>query len=346
MHGWGGIVVAVGSRPQSDEDTREISAPWLFPVANRPLLDHAIRETAHFGAERIIVAVGQSLAAPVRETIGQGAPDELSVIAADPGADALAVIAGARHILECSQVIVHAADALVEHDLAGAMERVDSGAVDAVVVVSPEVPATRSRPRGQGGQRFRRAGREAGVMVLGKAALDLIDTARHDARPADLDEVSAFLADAGARVDVATAPTSWRYRPGSDALLEAHRLVLDRLVVDAPDDQDSETLLHGRVEIDPTAVVRRSVIRGPVIIGRHARVLDAFVGPYTSIGAGALVEATEIEHSVVHPEAELRHVGYRIEASIIGAGARVSRSFSLPKALHLEIGSGARVTVS
>ena len=183
-------------------------------------------------------------------------------------------------------------------------------------------------------------------MVLGKAALDLLETARHDDLPGELDEVATFLAAAGARVEVVTVPAAWRYRPGSEAQLEAHRIVLDRLAIDGLPDHDAETRIHGRVQIDPTAVVRRSVIRGPAIIGRHARVLDAFVGPYTSIGAGALVEATEVDHSVVHPEAELRHVGFRIEASIIGAGAQVSRSFGLPKALHLEIGSGARVTVT
>ena len=84
--------------------------------------------------------MGQPLAAPVRETIGQGAPDELSVLAADAGADAFELIVGARHVLDCDHVIVHAADALVEHDLTAALSRVDSRAVDVVVVVGPDGP--------------------------------------------------------------------------------------------------------------------------------------------------------------------------------------------------------------
>jgi glucose-1-phosphate thymidylyltransferase len=72
-------------------------------------------------------------------------------------------------------------------------------------------------------------------------------------------------------------------------------------------------------------------------------VTDAYIGPYTSIGAGVVVEAAEIEHSIVLPDAELRFVGTRLESSIIGRGARVTRRFSLPTAMQLSIGDGAEV---
>jgi glucose-1-phosphate thymidylyltransferase len=74
-------------------------------------------------------------------------------------------------------------------------------------------------------------------------------------------------------------------------------------------------------------------------------VRDAYIGPYSAIGADVVVEGTEIEHSIVFPGAELRFVGTRLETSIIGKGARVVRSFGVPNALRLSIGDGAEVAL-
>ncbi len=45
------------------------------------------------------------------------------------------------------------------------------------------------------------------------------------------------------------------------------------------------------------------------------------------------------------PFAEVRHPGMRIEASIIGERASVSRKFELPKGLHLRLPPGSQVTL-
>ena len=62
-------------------------------------------------------------------------------------------------------------------------------------------------------------------------------------------------------------------------------------------------------------------------------------------GAGVHVEGTEIEHSIVLPEAELRFVGTRVESSVIGRRARIARGFHLPGAIRLSIGDGAEVVL-
>jgi glucose-1-phosphate thymidylyltransferase len=86
-------------------------------------------------------------------------------------------------------------------------------------------------------------------------------------------------------------------------------------------------------------------VRGPAVIGPGARVTDAYIGPYTSIGAGVVIEGTEIEHSIVLPEAELRYVGTRLESSVIGCGARVLRGFRTPSAIRVSIGDGAEIVL-
>ncbi len=86
-------------------------------------------------------------------------------------------------------------------------------------------------------------------------------------------------------------------------------------------------------------------MRGPAVIGAGVRLRDAYVGPYTSIGHDVVIEGAEVEHSIVMPEASIRHLGDRLEASVIGPHARVFRDFRLPRALRLNVGRGAEVSL-
>jgi glucose-1-phosphate thymidylyltransferase len=43
--------------------------------------------------------------------------------------------------------------------------------------------------------------------------------------------------------------------------------------------------------------------------------------------------------------AKLMHIGPRIESSVIGREARISRTFAPPSAMRLSVGDGAEVTL-
>jgi glucose-1-phosphate thymidylyltransferase len=101
--------------------------------------------------------------------------------------------------------------------------------------------------------------------------------------------------------------------------------------------------VQGRVHIHPTAEIEASTIRGPVAIGAHARIRDAYIGPYTAIGEAVELQGAELENSIVLPRARIEFVGRRIEASVVGAGAHIRRDFSLPQAVRLWVGDGAEI---
>ena len=96
----------------------------------------------------------------------------------------------------------------------------------------------------------------------------------------------------------------------------------------------------------PTARLDHTLVRGPAIIGPRARLSHAYVGPYSSIGADVTIEGSQVEHSILLDGAQLLHVGTRLETSVIGRGARVTRSYTLPSAMRLSIGDGAEITLS
>ena len=98
--------------------------------------------------------------------------------------------------------------------------------------------------------------------------------------------------------------------------------------------------------VHPSARLEDTIVRGPAIIGPGARLTHAYVGPYTSIGADVRIDGSQIEHSIVLDRAELINVGSRLETSVIGRGARISRKFVVPTAMRLSVGAGAEVTVT
>jgi glucose-1-phosphate thymidylyltransferase len=138
----------------------------------------------------------------------------------------------------------------------------------------------------------------------------------------------------------------WRCYTGDvQDLLEMNRIVLDEVEREVDETDEGGNRIHGRVVVHPTAHVEHSVIRGPAIVGAGARVVDAYIGPYTAIGEGARIEGAEIEHSIILEKASILHIGGRLEASVVGRGAKVYRDFSLPRALRLQVGDDVEVAL-
>jgi glucose-1-phosphate thymidylyltransferase len=169
-----------------------------------------------------------------------------------------------------------------------------------------------------------------------------------DAEPED--DLIAIADDlAGEGLTVAAGLVSGWHECSSDpsALLELNRSILDRQARSVYHHAASGgNRIDGRVVIHPTAEVSASVILGPSLIGPDARIADAYIGPYTTVGAGAVIENCEILGSIIGPGARLSHVGGRIEGSTIGCDSNIFRDFRLPRAMRLHVGEGVEISLS
>jgi NDP-sugar pyrophosphorylase family protein len=138
----------------------------------------------------------------------------------------------------------------------------------------------------------------------------------------------------------------WAYDGTVDGALEANTIALDamkrgRIGVDL-----SNASVQGRVYIDPSAELDGAKIRGPVSIGPGARLVETYVGPYTTIAEGVSLEGVEIENSIVLRGAQIRYPGQRLEASLVGEGAHIARDYSLPSAVRVRVGPGSEIQLS
>jgi len=109
-------------------------------------------------------------------------------------------------------------------------------------------------------------------------------------------------------------------------MLEANSYVLEELApkIEGYIDRDSE--VDARVSIEKGAEVINSVIRGPAIIGQNTRIVNAYVGPFTSIYHDCIVENAEIARSIVLEESQIRNIKGRIEDSLIGRNVIIHQS--------------------
>lgn len=130
-------------------------------------------------------------------------------------------------------------------------------------------------------------------------------------------------------------------RPGD--MLEANSLVLEELTptIEGYVNRDSE--VDSRVTVGQGAEIINSVVRGPAIIGKNTRIINAYVGPFTSIYHDCLVENAEISRSIVLEHSQIRNINRRIEDSLIGRHVVVHRSPIRPRAYKFTLGDNSHL---
>ncbi|MFQ5577994.1 MAG: glucose-1-phosphate thymidylyltransferase [Anaerolineae bacterium] len=121
-------------------------------------------------------------------------------------------------------------------------------------------------------------------------------------------------------------------------MLEANSRVLEELDYNLNGYIDRGSEVDSRVTLEKGAEVINSVIRGPAIIGVNTRIVNAYIGPFTSIHHDCLVENAEISRSIVLEYSQIRNVNRRIEDSLIGRNVVIHRSPNRPQSFKFTLG--------
>jgi glucose-1-phosphate thymidylyltransferase len=294
----------------------------LFPVANRPILFHNFESLRAAGVLEVAILAEPDVRRGIQRAVGDGSEWDLMARFL-PWRSSFGIggaLAAGREFIGEEPVLVQQADALLRermhrHVSAFARERLDAL-----------------------GLRLRAgtAGAPAPGYLLSPRAVSIL-LGGDDMAPV------AGIRSHGGRVRIQRVDGCLACHGDQDALLDSNRRMLELIAPSCEPASLEDSRVQGPVVVHPTARVHGSLLRGPLIIGPRARVTDAYVGPYTSIGAGVVIEGAEIEHSIVLPDAQLRFLGTRLESSVIGREARVLRGFELPAVTRMSIGDRAEV---
>jgi glucose-1-phosphate thymidylyltransferase len=130
----------------------------------------------------------------------------------------------------------------------------------------------------------------------------------------------------------------WLDTGKKDDILEANRVVLDDLLrrnikIKVP----PGNRIEGRVEIGEGAIIESSIIRGPVCIAGNCRIINSYIGPYTSISHSTVIENSSIHHSIILDNCRITDMEHLID-SIIGRFTTVVRRKDVSRSVKLFLG--------
>ncbi len=162
----------------------------------------------------------------------------------------------------------------------------------------------------------------------------------------EITDAIQWLLDHGANVEPHIIDGWWKDTGRLEDMLEANRFVLDGLKASCAGEVDEASKLIGKVVIEAGAEIRNSVIRGPAVIGERSRIINSYVGPFTSIYHGVEIRNSELEHSIVLENSKILDVATKIEDSLIGKEVVIRRTEDMPKALRFMLGDRSEVQLT
>ena len=330
-------------------------AKQLVAVANKPILFYAIEELVACNVTEIGIVVGETKE-EVAEAVGDGSRFGARVTYIDQPVP-LGIAHGikvSKDFLDDSPFVLFLGDNFIKEGIATYVERFRTGRHAALVLLCPV-----ERPQDFGvaeldGERLVRvlekpAAPPSNLAVIGiyffdARVFDAIDRITASARgELEITDTIQRLIDDGLDVRAEAITGRWIDTGKHDDLLEANNLILEDLMPAMHGHHDSMTVIRGRVVLQEGAEVVNSHIQGPVIIGERTRIVNAYIGPFTSIYHDCLVTNTEISGSVVLENTRIEDVGRRIEHSLIGRNVELRGHDRRPHGYALILGDFSKL---
>ncbi len=334
------------------------SAKQLIPVANKPILFRVIESIRDAGIEDIGIVVGDT-ADEIKTAVGRGGRWDANItyIHQEKPLGLAHAVKVSQDFLEDDPFVMFLGDNVIEGGISNLIQQFQESNWNSQIVLTRV-----DHPEQYGVAELNGEGR----------VVQLVEKPKEP--PSDLALVGIYMFDHTIHEAIASITPSWRGeleitdaiqwlvendyqvfpyvhrgwwidtgRPGD--MLEANSMVLEELnpKIEGYVDRDSE--VDSRVTIQKGAEIINSVVRGPSIIGERSRLVNAYVGPFTSIYHDVLIENSEIERAIVLEESEIRDIPARIQDSLIGRHVNLSRSPIKPKAYKLTLADHSQVGI-
>jgi glucose-1-phosphate thymidylyltransferase len=333
------------------------SAKQLVPVANKPVLFYGIEAIAAAGIRDIGIVVGDTQA-EIRAAVGDGSKFGVRVTYLEQDAPR-----GLAHAVKISEefigndsFVMYLGDNLLNKGITHFVQEFERERPAAQILL------TRVPDPQQFGVAELRDGHVVrlvekpkeyisdlalvGVYMFGPQVFESVNRIKPSFRnELEITDAIQDLIDRGLTVRPHLVDGWWKDTGKLDDMLEANRLILDTLPPRNDGSVDAVSRIEGKVVIECGAVIERSVIRGPAIIGRGARIIHSYVGPFTAISDGVEILDTEIEHSIVLEGSSLRDLANRVIDSLIGRNVRIYREPVKPSAFRFMLGDNSEVGI-
>jgi glucose-1-phosphate thymidylyltransferase len=332
------------------------SAKQLVPVANKPVLFYGLEAMRAAGIEEVGIVVGETRA-EIEAAVGDGSSFGLAVTYLPQEAPlglAHAVLISEAYLGD-SPFVMYLGDNLLKEGIAPFVAEFERSAPDALILLQQVTD-----PRSYGiaelddGRVVRLVEKPAeprsdlalvGVYLFTPAVFESVKAITPSARgELEITDAIQHMIDRGLRVEPHVVRGWWKDTGKLEDMLEANRLILSTIESSVEGHTDG-CVLEGAVQIGAGSELVRCTVRGPVVIGAGCRLSDAFIGPYTALSDGVVVEGSEIEHSIILENSRISRLGTRMCDSLIGRDCVIAHSEARPVAYRFMVGDSCQIGI-
>ncbi len=331
------------------------SAKQLVPIANKPILFYALEAMAEAKIQEVGLVVGDTKR-EIQEAVGDGTRWGLQVTYIEQEAPlGLAhAVKIAEPFLAYQPFVMYLGDNLVKDGIGSLVEEFRrSGANSQILLARVRDPQRFGVAALQDGRVVSLEEKPAhprsdlalvGVYMFDHTIFEAVNAIQPSRRgELEITDAIQHLIDSGHRVHPHVISGWWKDTGKLEDMLEANRIMLETITPRVEGEVDEISHLIGKVVVEEGASVVGSTVRGPVIIGKRCRIINSYIGPFTSLYHDTLVQNSEIEHSIILEQCRIVDIGGRLEDSLIGKNVEVFRSDGKPKAYRLMLGDNSQV---
>jgi glucose-1-phosphate thymidylyltransferase len=333
------------------------SAKQLVPVANKPVLFYAIESIVAAGIRDIGIVVGDTRE-EVKAAVGDGSRfgAKVTYIEQDAPRGLAHAVLISESFLKGEPFVMYLGDNLIASGITSLVEEFRGlGCNCEILLAKVPNPSSFGVAELENGKVVRLVEKPkdpksdlalVGVYMFDDTIFDAVKAIRPSGRnELEITDAIQWLVSNGRSVHPHLVTGWWKDTGKVGDMLEANRIILDTFTASSLAGLDPGSRVEGKVVLEEGAVLEGAVVRGPAIIGRRAVVRNAYVGPYTAIGAGTVVENCEIENSIVWENSEIRDIPVRIADSLIGRNVKIHRGEIRPKVHRFLVGDNSEIGI-
>ncbi len=339
------------------------SAKQLVPVANKPVLFYGIEAMAEAGIEEVGIIIAPETGQEIEAAAGDGSRFGLAItyILQDEPLGLAHAVLTAEPFLGGNPFVMYLGDNLLQGGITELVDAFRANEPDALILLTPVpdpenygVAELAAAPDGEIGPVQRLVEKPAEPATdLALVGVYMFTAGIHDAARAiepsprgelEITDAIQHLVDSGRRVEPHIVRGWWKDTGRLEDMLEANRLILDNLT-DLVEGELVDSQLDGRVVIAPGAVLERTNVRGPAVIGAGAVLRDCYIGPYTSIGEDCRIIGSEVEHSILLAGCTVAELDGRMESSLLGRNVTIRRGDRQPRAYRFMVGDNSDISI-
>lgn len=332
------------------------SAKQLVPIANKPIIFYGLEAISSVGIKEVGIIVGETKE-EVKSALGDGSLWGLkfTYIEQEAPLGLAHAVKISKDFIKDDDFVMYLGDNLIKDGISSIVEDFKKKKPNAQILLSQVKHPEQFGVAELNGNKVVRLEEKpknpksdlalVGVYIFDKNIFKAVENIKPSAR-AELEITDAiqYLIDNKYVVHPHIVQGWWKDTGKLEDILEANRLILETKETKVSGTIDYSSKIEGKVVLEKGSLIINSTVRGPAIIGENTKIINSYIGPFTSVYHDVVIENSEIEHSIILENSSIKDIK-RIEDSLIGQNVQIRKTEKKPEAYRIMVGDSSSVEI-